>query len=52
MDSDPRRERRWGSGATERCYDNKRLLMGGVLGGGGNIEIPETVETGGEGGSR
>ena len=22
-------ERRWGAGAMERCYDDKRLLMGG-----------------------
>ena len=31
VDGVPLRERRWGTGETERCYDNKRLLMG-VLG--------------------
>ena len=25
----PRWERRWGAGVTERCYDEKRILMGG-----------------------
>ena len=25
----PLQERRWGAGATEKCYNNERLLMGG-----------------------
>ena len=29
VDGAPHRERRGGEGATKRCYDEKRLLMGG-----------------------
>ena len=30
VDEVPLQEMRWGAGVTEGCYDNKRILMGGV----------------------
>ena len=49
MDTVPCRERRWVKGETERCYDEKRILMGG-----GRMEEvtktdSETVDTSGAG---
>ena len=29
--SNPFRERKWVAGATERCYNNKRLMVGGAV---------------------
>ena len=29
VDGVSRQERRWGEGATERCYDDKQILVGG-----------------------
>ena len=29
LDITTRWERRWGAGATERCYNDKRMMMGG-----------------------
>ena len=45
MDGVPRRERRWGAGVTERCHENKRLLMGGDSMEEGTENDPELVET-------
>ena len=48
----PRQERRWGAGETQRCYNEKRLLVGGGSMEEGTENNPETVETGGAGGAR
>ena len=37
------RESSWGEGSIERCYDKKQLLMGGVVGGVGNIKIQKRL---------
>ena len=43
----------FGLGATERCYDKKRLLMRGRKDGGRKLVIPRrTVETAGTNGGR
>ena len=52
VDGVPLRERRWGSGETDRCYGKKKLLMGGGRMEGGRYNDPETLETGGSDGAR
>ena len=45
-------EMRWGAGATERCYNDKRLLIRGRSDEEVIYKYPETVDTGGAGGDR
>ena len=52
VDCVPLQERMWGAGETERCYDNKRLLIGSGRMEEGTENDPETFETGGAGGDR
>ena len=52
VDGVPCLERIWGAGETERCYNNKRLLMGGGSVEEGTENDPKTVETGGAVGDR
>ena len=48
----PHQDRTWVAGETERCYNNKRLLMGGELEEEGIQKGPENIEIGGAGGDR
>ena len=45
-------EMRWGAGATERCYNDKRLLIRGRSDEEVIYKDPETVDTVGVGGAR
>ena len=42
----------WGTGETERCYYDKRIMIGLGRTEKGTKNDPETVETGWEGGAR
>ena len=47
MDGVSRRNRRWGADETEKCYDNKRILVGDGRMEEGIENDPERVEKGG-----
>ena len=47
VDGIPRQKRRWGAGDTEKCFVNKRLLMGGGRLEKGTENDQETIDTGG-----
>ena len=40
MDSTPLWEKRWVAGAIYKFYNDERLLVGGLVGGGGKLERP------------